>query len=493
MKYAIYARVSPRGSDFDGETSISMQLEICRRYVADRGGTVVLEKSDEFFSGKDLNRPGFAEIMKGLENGSAEWDTLLVYKLSRMTRSLRDGADIFDKLFRQGRGFVSATENLDFSSPVGRAMLGMMQVFNQFEREQTAENTRNKMMQIASRGEWPVGKPPFGYKRGEKGDNKLYVDERKALIVRDIFEMYASRQDRSRLILEKYKGIISSSTLFFLLRNRVYLGELWYNGSCYPGKHKPIIPQDLFDRVQTMLPEKKMATRPKAQTYDYLLAGLLFCSCGKRMRSLSAKSGKYHYYSCSCGKRINAETADHALIEYLEHLQIPDSFLQELRPRLESEQRKESEERMPQLKRLEQELAQCKKEMEKVSDVVLQMNPTPTLIKALGEKSEKLEADKIRLTEAISRIKSEMCLGTDYYTLALDMLNQLKKLKDYSQAAPTTLRQAILANINHAELTENAEIQIIPSSTNDSKWLPIQNIAELLSPYILFKIIRTIL
>lgn len=63
MKYAIYARVSPKGSDFEGDTTIAMQLEICRKFVADRGGTVVRVESDEFFSGKDLKRPGFARIM----------------------------------------------------------------------------------------------------------------------------------------------------------------------------------------------------------------------------------------------------------------------------------------------------------------------------------------------------------------------------------------------------------------------------------------------
>ena len=121
MKYVLYARVSPRGSDFEGETTISMQLQYCRDYVKFHGGEVVGEYFDEFSSGKDTHRPQFSLIMKELEKGTAEWDAMIVYKLSRMTRSLRDGVNIFAELFRQGKGFVSATENLDFSSPAGRA------------------------------------------------------------------------------------------------------------------------------------------------------------------------------------------------------------------------------------------------------------------------------------------------------------------------------------------------------------------------------------
>ena len=474
MKYAIYARVSPRGSDFEGETSIAMQLEICRKWVSERGGTIVCEESDEFFSGKDLKRPGFARIMEELESGRAEWDTLLVYKLSRMTRSLRDGADIFDKLFRQGRGFASATENLDFSSPAGRAMLGMMQVFNQFEREQTAENTRNKMMQIARRGEWPAGIPPFGYKRGAKGDNVLYVDERKSLIVKDIFEMYAGSEDRTQRILTKYKGIVTSSNLFLILRNRVYLGEICYNGRRFPGKHQPLITQELFDRVQATLPQKKYSTRPKAQQYPYLLSGLLFCSCGHRMNALSAKSGAYHYYVCPvCRKRISAEKADEKLLDYLKNLKIPPHFLEKARPLLEAEQKKNQEARIPELESMKKSLRANEAEQKKIVDTLLEMNPSPVLMKRLDAEIQALETRKQDLVRKISEKESELALGVDYYTIALDMLAKMQSLHDdlSNIQNETAIRQAILANIDRAEV-DGAEIKLLPSSTNCQGWLP---------------------
>ena len=91
MKYLIYARVSPRG-DMEAETSIQMQIDICKEYVRDQKGEVIQVLYDEFYSGKNMNRPSFKTIMEELESGKAEWDTICVYKLSGMSRSLNDGA-----------------------------------------------------------------------------------------------------------------------------------------------------------------------------------------------------------------------------------------------------------------------------------------------------------------------------------------------------------------------------------------------------------------
>jgi DNA invertase Pin-like site-specific DNA recombinase len=149
-----------------------------------------------------------------------------------MTRSLKDGANIFAELFRQGKGFVSATEKMDFSSPSGRAMLGMMQV-SSIRAEQTAENTRNKMMSIARAGLWPSGNPPYGYMRGEKKDNNLYIDPAKAEIVKDIFDMYAGQIFDSD-ILHKYRSEVHQTQIFTMLRNETYLGYIIYADHKFP-------------------------------------------------------------------------------------------------------------------------------------------------------------------------------------------------------------------------------------------------------------------
>lgn len=98
MKYLIYARISERGSSSEGETSIDMQLEYCRRYIAERQGEIVREVQDVYISGKSLNRPGIQRILSECRSGAAEWDCLCVYSLSRLTRSPRDLYKVIDVL-----------------------------------------------------------------------------------------------------------------------------------------------------------------------------------------------------------------------------------------------------------------------------------------------------------------------------------------------------------------------------------------------------------
>ena len=331
MKYLIYARVSPRGNT-EKETSISMQVEMCKYFVKEQGGEIVDVVSDEFFSGKNTERPGMREILASLKSGKAEWDTIVVYKLSRLTRSLRDGSQIFDELFKWGKGFVSITEkNLDFSTPSGRAMLGILHVFNQFEREQTAENTRNKMIYIAKQDLWPSGRAPYGYKRGAKGDNKLYIDERKALKLKNMFQMYVSKKYMTVDIVRKHG--ISKQQLLTILRNKTCLGYIVYGGSEYLGQHEAIIDKELFNRAQEILPNRTNGfIRIKAQKYDYLLTGLIKCYCGRRMTPESAKSGQYHYYRCTdldnCKNRIQASKIEEQAIKYLQASKIDRSVIE---------------------------------------------------------------------------------------------------------------------------------------------------------------------
>ena len=478
MKYLIYARVSERGSDYEGETSIQMQLEICRRFVKEHGGIITAERADEFFSGKDTRRPEFSKIMQELDSGEGDWDTLIVYKLSRMTRSLKDGAEIFEKLFRRGRGFVSATENLDFSSPSGRAMLGMMQVFNQFEREQSIENTRNKMMQIASRGEWPSGRTPFGYKRGGHKDNTLYIDERKASVVRDIFEMYSSvdSADRTRRILSKYKGILTPSNLYVILRNRNYLGELWYNGKSFPGKHEPIISRELFDRVQKMLPEKNGTIRPKAQQYNYLLSGIIY-HCAYRMNSLSAKSGDYHYYVCpKCKKRVPADQLEKQVLNFINTLKIPKTFFENAMTRLKKEDQMEKEKRFPELDMINKAISSCEEERKALFDTLIAARGqlSPELIERINQQDRNLENELVRLNANKEKLVTKFESEIDYRNIALEMLNKLRNVKEI-RSNPVSVRQAILANIQKIELADNDEVVIYPSSNNETEWHPLRD------------------
>ena len=473
MKYLIYARVSPKGSSWDGnETSIQMQIDYCREYIKFHGGEVFAEIADEFYSGKNTLRPGFSQIMDQLRSGNAEWDTLIVYKLSRMSRNLRDGAEIFATLFEQGKGFISATEHLDFSTPSGRAMLGVMQVFNQFEREQTAENIRNKMLSIAARGMWPTGNPPFGYKRGARKDNKLYIDPRRAQIVRDVFEMYVSEKYNTIDILNKYRGIIGKSSLFTMLRNRIYLGKLVYAGHEFEGLHEPIVSESLFNMVQSMIPETQKSSRPKAQKYPYLLTGILRCHCGCSMSPASAKSGKYHYYVCgdiACKARVKAETIEQAVLNQLEKYRSDDALLDRMEKKLIMARDEFISRARPEMEEAISARREATLERNKIYKLILSMN---TLNDAgfLNDKLNYLTKEINRLSAKIEMLREQ----TDDTSAYDDIQRELYVMRNTSKLLAEArthndrigLRKIILTHISKIENIGENHYRIEPSASS---------------------------
>ena len=262
MKYLIYARISPRGSDFDtsAKNSTEMQIDYCKEHIKEKGGIVVNTVKDEFLSGKNLKRPGIQTILSDLEYGVANWDCLCVYNLSRLTREPKDMYHIMGILSRNNKKFLSVREpEFDFSTFQGEMMMGIITHINQYMRKQSAANVRDKMMSIASKGLWPAGWAPYGYRRGIHKDNKLYVDPEKALIVKDIFTMYAGDRYTTRSILLKYKSVLARSKILSILHDPVYIGKIKYGGQIFPGQHERIISDELFQLVQDKLPQKKYA------------------------------------------------------------------------------------------------------------------------------------------------------------------------------------------------------------------------------------------
>ena len=473
MKYAIYARVSPRGSSYEIETTINMQIQYCKDYIASQRGEVVEIQSDEFFSGKDMKRPAFRKLMDDMRNGTADWDILCVYKLSRMTRSSRDGALIFDDLRAYNKGFVSATEPaFDFSTPMGRAMLSIFQAFNQFEREQTGENTKNKMISIAASGGWPAGKAPFGYVRAGKHDNTLKIDPRAAEQVRAIFNGYASNASPHQLA-KTYRKPVQS--ILYTLRNRTYLGEIIYDGKSYPGKHPPIIDQLLFDQVQNILGSEsanhgeEYIARPKRAKRQYLLAGLLRCAeCGKFMTPANAKSGAYFYYRCTdnvnCKNRVSAPKIEDAIVELLSHEAIDTDFIRGFRDELETIRKERGEALRPEFDQVLAAERKAKKEREQIVSLLLGDNLTPKNIltfnrrlESVTEELETLTARKEYLAAEMHRSDNDLPNGLE--RLASEMLTLHDLMKNLPAEAPEW-REIITTYLRKITLSRTGDISV---------------------------------
>ena len=296
--YMLYARVSPKGSSWDAEeTTIAMQLQEMKNYVLRKDPQAIfLEETDEFKSGKNLKRPGIQKILEELKNNTAPWDTLVVWALDRLSRSLADAVPIFETLRDSDKGFLCVRQDwLSTQGAMARFTLNQTILIAQLEREMTSERVKSKMVYIAEHGKVPSGKLPLGYRRKENVKNEIEPDPETAEIVRDIFSAYLSQTVSIVSLRKKYEQYLcGKNQLYRLLRNRLYIGEIEYDGKVYRGNHEPIGPRELFDRVNSMLPGERNAPRISQQIYKYLLQGLVFCHCGKKNGPVQCKKEKRH-------------------------------------------------------------------------------------------------------------------------------------------------------------------------------------------------------
>lgn len=162
MIIGIYGRKSIFSDKSD---SVKNQINIGKEYAYNNFQvTDVIEyPEDEGFSGANTRRPGFERLMEDVKNKRI--DVLICYKIDRISRNVLDFSTTFDTLQKHCIQFVSVKEQIDTSTPLGRAMMYLCSVFAQMERETTAERVKDNMIELAKSGKWAGGKPPIGYKR----------------------------------------------------------------------------------------------------------------------------------------------------------------------------------------------------------------------------------------------------------------------------------------------------------------------------------------
>ncbi len=184
---AIYARQSVEKAD---SLSIQGQIDLCRRET----GADCKVYQDRGYSGKNTNRPAFQALMAHVEQGLIQ--KIIVYRLDRFSRSISDFGRLWEILRQHHVEFVSINETFDTSTPMGRAMLNIIMVFAQLERETTAERVRDNYYQRVKLGSWPGGPPPYGFSLGKLpgADGRLapgLIPNGQAPIVGQIFTAYA--------------------------------------------------------------------------------------------------------------------------------------------------------------------------------------------------------------------------------------------------------------------------------------------------------------
>jgi DNA invertase Pin-like site-specific DNA recombinase len=186
VRCAIYTRKSSEEGLDQEFNSLQAQREACEAFINSQRheGWVCLPAAydDGGFSGATMERPALQRLLADIRAGRA--DTVVVYKIDRLTRSLADFAKIVEILDGRGASFVSVTQQFNTTTPMGRLTLNVLLSFAQFEREVIGERIRDKIAASKRKGMWMGGVPPLGY-RAE--DRKLAIVDSEAEIVRLIF------------------------------------------------------------------------------------------------------------------------------------------------------------------------------------------------------------------------------------------------------------------------------------------------------------------
>ena len=313
---AIYTRKSSEDGLEQDFNSLDAQREACAAYILSQksAGWIALAEmyDDGGISGGTLERPALQRLLSDI--GAGRIDTVVVYKVDRLTRSLNDFAKIVDAFDAKSVSFVSVTQQFNTTTSMGRLTLNMLLSFAQFEREVTGERIRDKIAASKRKGMWMGGLPPFGY---DVEDRKLVINAREADIVRDIYRRYAilksvralkeeldsdgvvSKARLDRFGRESGGKSLARGALYLMLQNRIYRGEIVHRDNCYPGLHDAIVDATLWDEVQAALAENRVERVSRSgASAPSLLASPVYDDSGERMSPTHAnKHGtRYRYY-----------------------------------------------------------------------------------------------------------------------------------------------------------------------------------------------------
>lgn len=283
-KVALYVRVSTT-SQLEEGYSIEEQKAKLESYCDIKDWHVYKVYTDGGFSGSTTERPALEQLIKDAQ--SKLFDTVLVYKLDRLSRSQKDTLYLIEDIFLKNNiEFVSLLENFDTSTPFGRAVIGLLSVFAQLEREQIKERMQLGKLGRAKSGKSMMwSKTSYGYNYN-KDTGTMTVNEYEALAVKEIFTSYLAGMSITKLrdkINEEYpkQPAWSYRTIRGILANPVYCGLNQYKGQTFQGTHKPIISLDDFEQTQRELAKRQQTAKelsnPRPFQAKYMLSGLAQC------------------------------------------------------------------------------------------------------------------------------------------------------------------------------------------------------------------------
>lgn len=344
----IYIRVSTEEQVNEGY-SISAQRERLKAFCAAQGWEDYKFYVDEGISGRNTKRPQFKKIMDDVKAGHIR--VLLVYRLDRLTRSVRDLHNILDKLDKHQCVFRSATEIYDTSSAMGRMFITIVAAIAEWESANLGERVSMGQLEKARQGEWSA-QAPYGFYKDE--NDKLKIDDVQIkavkLMIQKVQEGMSFRQ--LSIYMEStefrpkraYKWHIR--TLMDMLQNPALYGAMFFKGHIYENTHEGIMTKDEFETLQKMISSRQnYKTRNVSSHFVYQMK-IVCPDCGRRCSSersvwtrktdgVTEVRNVYRCQACALNKpgvtafNVREINLDEALIDYMNNLVLTPSKKQE--------------------------------------------------------------------------------------------------------------------------------------------------------------------
>lgn len=379
--------IYPRKSVYrDNSDSVDVQVKMCKDYARiifkDKDVAFKVYDKDEGFSGKNMNRPSFQELMEDVKGGAL--NAVMVYKLDRISRNVQEFSAMYDIFQQYGVSFVSVKESFDTTTPMGRTVMYILAAFAQLERENTSERVTDNMQALGAAGKWTGGKLPSGMASvrrqiGEKEHSYLVVDNKSIWLVKSLYELILQgctitkieRHCRDNGIKSQSGKFLNTSQIYNIITNPVYCQnsmEAYYyfqdlgctlpdaslfngekgligygktktgkqsqkkqdksNWTIAVGIHDYVIPAADWIAAQNRLGINKTV---RAAKYDCgILKGVIRCKCGARMdvRTYSKNGRQFSYYYCTDMFRQGKGKCNTG---YLRIEQVEEAFLKQLR------------------------------------------------------------------------------------------------------------------------------------------------------------------
>src|SRR5580765_8400954 len=282
IRCAIYTRKSSEEGLEQDFNSLDAQREACEAFIRSQrheGWHLLSERFDDGgYSGGTMGRPALTRLLAAAREGGIE--TVVVYKVDRLTRSLADFARIVELFDKCGVSFVSVTQQFNTTTSMGRLTLNVLLSFAQFEREVTGERIRDKIAASKKKGMWMGGLAPLGY---EARDRTLVINPAEAETVRTLFALYRElgcvrrvKEEADRLGLRTKCSTTTNGTerggrpfsrghLYTLLSNPIYTGQIAHKGELHSGQQAALIDDESWSTVRDQLAANTSNHRRRAK------------------------------------------------------------------------------------------------------------------------------------------------------------------------------------------------------------------------------------